>query len=106
MATFLTKKPTFRRKRGRKPMVEGDVDSAEAVTLRRYAEIQSDGTTIIKSVLESLDNSPSASASGNNMAGRHEMDPPTYHDDFNDGHVPGLSRPDTPRPRRGKVSIN
>ena len=38
--------------RPRHRMVDGDLDSAEAVTHTRYAEIQSDGTTIIKQVLE------------------------------------------------------
>ena len=39
-------------------MVDGDLDSAEAVTHTRYAEIQPDGTTIIKQFLQSLDSAP------------------------------------------------
>ena len=39
-------------------MVEGEVESAQAVTHTRIAVTQDDGTVVIKQVLESLDNTP------------------------------------------------
>ena len=47
--------------KAREPMVDGDVNAAEAVTHTRYAETQDDGTTIIKHIVESLDSNPSSS---------------------------------------------
>jgi hypothetical protein len=101
MSTFLKKKPTYRRKRAREPMVDGDVDSAEAVTHTRVAETQNDGTTIIKHIVESLDNPSSSSAGHSEMAGQSQMDAPTSHDN----QMPDWSPPNTPRPRKSRVSI-
>ena len=39
-------------------MVEGEVQSARAVTHTRIAVTQDDGTVVIKQVLESLDDTP------------------------------------------------
>ena len=73
-------------------MVDGDLDSAEAVTHRRYAEIQSDGTTIIKQVLESLDPTPP----------RVTLLPLN---NFNNDQMQNMniSAPLTPRPKKSRV---
>lgn len=81
-------------------MVDGDVDSAEAVTHTRVAETQIDGTTIIKHVLESLDSSPSIPrAESLQTTTTHAMDEQhDYEQMAND------SRPHTPRPSKCRVS--
>ena len=58
MSTIQKKKSTYRRTRPWHHMVDGDLDLAEAVTHTQYAEIQPDGTTIIKQFLQSLDSVP------------------------------------------------
>jgi hypothetical protein len=99
MATSIKKKPTFRRMKAREPMVEGDIHSAKAVTLRRFAETQNDGTTIIKHVLESLDSSRPRPTVG------HMPIPSQAVNDFNDDQMQGISRPQTPTPKKCRVSI-
>lgn len=99
MSTVIKKKQNFRRRRAREPMVDGDVDSAEAVTHTRVAELQEDGTTIIKHVVESLDSTPTRST-----AGEMQVDPPPF-DNIDYDEMPDMSRPVTPRPRKSKVSI-
>lgn len=47
-----------KRKRGHKPMVDGDVSSAQAVTFKTTTETRRDGTTFTKRVLVSLDSQP------------------------------------------------
>ena len=55
MSGIIRYQKSFRRSKPRKPLVEGDADSGDAVTDTRYAEVQSDGSTIIKSVRQRLD---------------------------------------------------
>jgi hypothetical protein len=99
MSTFIKKKATYRHKRAREPMVDGDLDSAEAVTHTRVAETQNDGTTIFKHVTESLDTTASSS-----LAGQNTMEGMPRNDDFND-QMPDVSPPQTPRPRKSRVSL-
>lgn len=80
-------------------MVEGDIHSAKAVTQRRYAETQNDGTTIIKHVLESLDSSRPRPTAGHSPFLSHGAD------DFFDDQMHGISRPQTPVPKKGRVSF-
>jgi hypothetical protein len=80
-------------------MVDGDVDSAEAVTDRRYEEVQSDGTIVIKSVLERLDsNTPSSST--------QQIHPLQPADDFNYDPNMQASPPPTPEPKKRRVSLH
>src|SRR6202789_1593835 len=55
MSTYLQHNKTQKRKRGRKPMVDGELDSARAVTHTKVTVINDDGTVDVKRVLESLD---------------------------------------------------
>ena len=102
MSTFIKKKPTIWRKRARQPMVDGDVDSAEAVTHTRVAETQNDGTTIIKHSVESLDSPISSMAGQSQMAGQSF----TSYNNFNNDQLPEMSPPNTPRTRKSRVSID
>lgn len=97
----------------RKAMVEGDVDSAHAVTNTRLAEVQSDGTYIIKTVRESLDPIDPLSAAGQRLrqplsaAGQRQY---PHSDNFDQPQeipqeIPA-SPPCTPRRRKGRVSVN
>jgi hypothetical protein len=80
-------------------MVDGDVESAEAVTHTRIAVPKEDGSMSITHVLESLD-LPSTSRSGPmQMQAQHVRD---NVDDDNNDH---MSRPQTPRPRKSRVCI-
>lgn len=101
MSTILKKKQSYRRRRAREPMVDGDVDSAEAVTHTRIAESQDDGTTIIKHVLESLD-----SIQTHSTAGQMRMDSAPPLDNFNNEQLQemDMSRPPTPQPKKSRVS--
>lgn len=101
MSTVIRKKQTFRRRRPREPLVDGTVDTAEAVTHTRIAELQDDGTTIIKHVLESLDDPPSSSTHQ-----QMQIDPPAPHDDFHNDLMQNMSPPQTPRPKKSRVSEN
>jgi hypothetical protein len=84
-------------------MVDGDVDSAEAVTHTRNAELQSDGTTIIKQVLERLDSNTSRST-----VGQIQMDPLPPVDDYNNDPMENMpaSPPLPPGPKKGRVSAD
>lgn len=96
MSNFITKKQNFRRMKKAKVMEEGDLDSADVLTYRRYAVPQDDGTSIIKNVLETLDSSPLPSTSQ-----YMQIDPQQpHHDDLN---IDDMSRPQTPMPRRCRV---
>ena len=57
MSTYIKVKPSNKCKR-RALMVEGGVQSAQAVTHTRIVVTQDDGTVVIKQVLESLDDTP------------------------------------------------
>jgi hypothetical protein len=99
MSTIKRKK-TYRRMKPREPMVEGSVDAAETVTHTKYAEIQDDGTTIIKTILESLDSdtsNPSPSLAGQSQ---------THQDNQYNEPMPDISPPHTPRQRKSRVSID
>ena len=82
-------------------MADGDVDSAEAVTHTRIAELQEDGTTIIKHVLESLDSPPSSSTTG-----RMQKPPNPPNNDFNNDQMQDMSPPPTPSPKKSRVSVH
>jgi hypothetical protein len=99
MATSIKKKPTFRRKKAREPMVDGDIQSAEAVTHTRIAIPQDDGTYVIKQVLESLDTPPS-----NPRADTSRRATPHLENDYNYDQM-DFSPPDTPRPKKSRVSF-
>jgi hypothetical protein len=101
MSTVIKKKPGFRRMRPRQPLVEGDVESAEAVTHRRLAETQTDGTTMFKNVLESLDSKASTSTPAEML-----MDPPPPTDDYFIDPMADISPPSTPRPKKSRVSAD
>lgn len=76
-------------------MVDGDVDSSEAVTHTRIAVPQTDGSVVFKHILESLDSTSSSS-----LLGPMQVDVPhASADDFNDlnQHTPP---PETPQPRK------
>lgn len=79
-------------------MIDGDLDSSEAVTLSRFAVPQDDGTTIINHVLESLD--PSA-AHLSTASVQLEISQPN--DDYNYDH--NMSPPPSPRPKKCRVRI-
>jgi hypothetical protein len=81
--------------------VDGSVDTAEAVTHTRIAELQDDGTTIIKHVLESLDE-PQSSSTHQQM----QIDPPAQLDDFHNDQMQNMSPPQTPRPKKSRVCVN
>jgi hypothetical protein len=55
MSTYLHPKKTQKRKRGRNPIVDGELDSARAVTHTKVTVINDDGTVDVKRVIESLD---------------------------------------------------
>jgi hypothetical protein len=44
-----------KRKRGKNPMVDGDIRSATAVTHKNITETKEDGTTVTRRILVSLD---------------------------------------------------
>ena len=90
----LKREKTYRRQHARKPLVEGDVDLAEAVTHRRIAIPQDDGSIKIGQVLESLERTPSTP---DHIAIETDLPLPTnnIHDDD-----PYLSRPPTPQQQR------
>ena len=93
----IKKKQSYRRKKAREPMVDGDIDAAEAVTHTRFAETQDDGTTIIKHIVESLDSKPSLSLAGQSQ---------THQDNLYNEPMPDISPPHTPRQRKSRVSID
>lgn len=97
MSSYIKKGRNFRRKRAREPMVDGDVDSAEAVTHTRIAEAQDDGSVIFKHVLESLD-SPIPKSSVDAI----QLEATQAREDFNDYN---MSPPQSPRPRISRVSV-
>ena len=82
-------------------MVDGDVDSAEAVTHTRIAEPQNDGSIVIKHVLESLDSPPLCSS-----AGQMTIDPRPPLVDYNNDQMQDMSPPQTPRTKKSRVSDN
>src|SRR6266446_228541 len=96
MSTYVKKKKSYRRQRPRVPMVEGDVDSSEAVTHTRIAIPQDDGSFIFKNVLESLDSTSSTSKSV-----PMQVDVPPQVNDFND--INHDTSPPTPPPRRSRT---
>ena len=54
--SYIKPRKSQKRKRGREPMVEGDLTSAKAVTHTKVTVMNDDGTTSVEHVLESLDN--------------------------------------------------
>jgi CxC2 like cysteine cluster associated with KDZ transposases len=97
MSSYIKKKKSYRRQRPRLPMVDGDVDSSEAVTHTRIAVPQADGTFLFKNVLESLDSTSSSSFSA-----AMDVDvPPPLADNYND--IPNHSRAQSPQPRKGRT---
>jgi hypothetical protein len=80
-------------------MRDGDVESSGAVTHTRIAEPQDDGTTIIKTILESLDSSPPISRQQMDI----ELQP--VNNDFHDEQMQNMTPPQSPRPRKCRVSI-
>ena len=85
-----------------KVMEDGDLDSAEAVTFRRYAEEQENGTTIIRNVLERLDSSPQSGMSQQIQIDTHTP----QRDDFINDNGQATSPPQTPRPKKCRVSTD
>ena len=83
--------------KAREPMVDGDVNAAEAVTHTQFAETQDDGTTIIKHIVESLDSNPSSSSAGQRQ---------TQQDNLYNEPIHDISPPHTPRQRKSRVNID
>jgi hypothetical protein len=97
MATYIKPRKVYRRMRPRQTMVDGDVDSAEAVTHTRFAETQDDGSIIIRQVLESLD-SPIPTSTAAPMQWEVMQD-------FNNEEIPNMTPPQTPPPRKHRVRV-
>jgi hypothetical protein len=55
ISTMMSTKKTNKRKRGKGPMLDGDIDSAQAVMPQTISEIKKDGSTVTKRVWVSLD---------------------------------------------------
>jgi hypothetical protein len=99
MSTYIKKKPTYRRKRQREPLVDGDVESSEAVTHTRIAIPQSDGTVSFDHVLESLH-----SSTPSERAEPMQFEVPPIIDDWNHEHTNNRSPSPTLPPRKCRVS--
>jgi hypothetical protein len=84
-------------------MVDGDPNSSDVVTHTRYAEIQEDGSTIIKQVLVSMD-SLTTKTRTKPLQLRPNEDTHAG-EDYNHEDIPNLSRPQTPEPRKSRVSV-
>lgn len=54
----MNSKKSNKRKRGKAPLVDGDAESAQAVTHRTLTETRDDGSTVTQRVLISLDPPP------------------------------------------------
>jgi hypothetical protein len=54
--SLIQPKKSQKRKRGRQPMVDGEIESAKTVTHTKVTVINDDGTISVNQVLESLDN--------------------------------------------------
>ena len=101
-----------RRMKPPKQMVDGDVDSASYVTFTPYEEVQSDGTTIVKTIKQRLDNDtrpPTAgpSTAESSSAGQLQMNHPSLLDDFNNDPIEDM--PPSPPPltkKKGRVSVD
>jgi hypothetical protein len=103
MSKYIEKKPkTYRRMKPRTPLVVGDVESADVVTHRRIAVTQPDGTQVISHVLESLDPSPALPTV---KPIQIQASSSTTQLNYDDIHVPNMSPPPTPQPRRSRVRI-
>jgi len=96
MSTYIKKKPTYRRKRAREPMVDGDVNSAEAVTHTRIAVPQDDGSMLITEVLESLDSTPPVTIT-------EQRQPNAQQDDVHEYEQMNISPPQSPQPKKSRV---
>ena len=81
-------------------MVDGDVDSAEAVTHTRIAVPQSDGTVEIQQVLKALDTS-SLRIGPEPL----QLEGPPATDDFNYDQMENMSPPQLPPPKKNRVSL-
>ncbi|KAF8814632.1 hypothetical protein BYT27DRAFT_7249671 [Phlegmacium glaucopus] len=66
---------TYKCKRGKEPMVNGDTDSMQTVTQKTILETRNDGTTVSKRVWVSLDRPSEKMATEANQA---EMPPMDY----------------------------
>ena len=80
-------------------MVEGDLDSAKAITHTRFAETQDDGSIIIKNVVESLDPSPSIST-----LPQSSFQKPSLAENFNE-QINNMSPPQSPQPKKCRVTL-
>jgi len=98
MSTYIKRKQTYRRKRAREPLVDGDVESAEAVTNTRIAVPQDDGTVIYKHVLESLETPRSTGEP-------KPRDNPLFVDDPNYDQIHNMSPPPPSQTRTRRVSL-
>jgi len=70
---------SHKRKRGKQPIVDGDINSAQAVTHMKITETNDDGTTFTKRILVSLDSpkkttSSCAETGGEILVVDYEMD--------------------------------
>ena len=100
MSTYIKKKTTYRRNRAREPIVDGDLNSAEAVTHTRVAVAQDDGTMIITEVLESLDSKPQVPQVS--MAEQRDPIVPRNGEDLHYEQM-NISPPSSPQPRKSRV---
>lgn len=53
--SYVKPKKSQKRKRGREPMIDGDIDAAKVVTHTKVSVTNDDGSVSAKQVLESLD---------------------------------------------------
>lgn len=81
-------------------MIDGDVDSAQAVTHTKIAVTQNDGTVVIKQVLESLDTAPQRSTGEPS-----ELELPPVIDDPFLNHMNNMSPPPTGPPKTYRVNL-
>jgi hypothetical protein len=100
MSTYLRVKKSVKRKRGREPLVDGELDSSEAVTHTRMAVTQDDGTVVMKHVLESLDTPPQRLTAEPN-----QVEIPPSVDNANYEQIQDMSPPPIERSRKSRVSI-
>lgn len=80
-------------------MVDGDIDSAEAITHTRIAVTQNDGTVLLQQVVETLDSPPQKSKS--NL--RRSDDYPGMDDHIE--HMQDMSSPPPGQAKKKRVSI-
>lgn len=86
--------------RPRQPLVDGDIDSAEAVTHTRIAVPQEDGSIAVKVVLESLGSPPPTKATFPIQSGNTSV-----YNDYNDDPMDDMNPLPSPQQKKSRVRI-